>query len=136
MQSTSITCPPDPEESLGIRLPCLNLLVKKTGEDWGFELTLIDDKNVHQRIYLGSHSREGTPVPLSFRWPLKLSNYWQYFCLDLADVTNRVFKTNYVETAKIKIYANCRIRRVYFTDRLYSYHELPSDYKVKISIQG
>ncbi|TWW58332.1 Cilia- and flagella-associated protein 20 [Takifugu flavidus] len=73
MQSTSITCPPDPEESLGIRLPCLNLLVKKTGEDWGFELT---------------------------------------------------------------IYANCRIRRVYFTDRLYSYHELPSDYKVKISIQG
>uniref|UniRef100_A0A674N7K3 CFA20 domain-containing protein n=2 Tax=Takifugu rubripes TaxID=31033 RepID=A0A674N7K3_TAKRU len=136
MQSTSITCPPDPEESLGIRLPCLNLLVKKTGEDWGFELTLIDDKNVHQRIYLGSHSREGTPVPLSFRWPLKLSNYWQYFCLDLADVTNRVFKTNYVEMAKIKIYANCRIRRVYFTDRLYSYHELPSDYKVKISIQG
>lgn len=64
---------------------------------------LIDDRNVHQRIYLGSYSREGTPVPLSFRWPLTLSNNWQYFCLDLADVTKRVFRTHYVETVKIKV---------------------------------
>ncbi|CAG13510.1 unnamed protein product, partial [Tetraodon nigroviridis] len=34
------------------------------------------------------------------------------------------------------IHPNCRIQRVYFTDRLYSYQELPSDYKVNISIKG
>ncbi|CAG03684.1 unnamed protein product [Tetraodon nigroviridis] len=95
---------------------------------------MIDNNNVQRQIFLGSHSRED-PVPLSFRWSLRLSEYWQYFCIDLADVTDRVFRTKYVETVRIKIHPNCRIRRVYFTDRLYSYQELPSDYKVNISVK-
>lgn len=32
----------------------------------------------------------------------------------------------------LQIHANCRIRRVFFTDRLYSDQELPGDFKVKI----
>lgn len=32
----------------------------------------------------------------------------------------------------LQIYANCRIRRVFFTDRLYSDQELPGDFKVNI----
>lgn len=63
---------------------------------------MIDDKNVQRQIYLGNYSRENS-VPRSFCWPLRLSNYWQYFCLNLADVTNRVFMTKYVETVKIKV---------------------------------
>lgn len=64
-----------------------------------------DDNNVHQRICLGSYSGEETPIPLSFHWPLQMSNYWQYFCLNLTDVANRVLRTNYVETVKIKVCA-------------------------------
>lgn len=30
----------------------------------------------------------------------------------------------------LQIHANCRIRSVYFADRLYTYQELPDDYKV------
>lgn len=30
----------------------------------------------------------------------------------------------------LQIHANCRIRSVYFADRLYTYQELPNDYKV------
>lgn len=39
-RTTYITCPLDHEESLGIGLPVLNLLVKKSGEKWGFEITV------------------------------------------------------------------------------------------------
>ncbi|CAG03700.1 unnamed protein product [Tetraodon nigroviridis] len=39
-RTTYITCPPDPKDSLGIRLPFLNLLLKKTGEDFSFEITV------------------------------------------------------------------------------------------------
>ena len=28
--------------------------------------------------------------------------------------------TNYIETLRVQIHANCRIRRIYFSDRLYS----------------
>ena len=36
---------------------------------------------------------------------------------NLADFTRRAYGTNYVETLRVQIHANCRIRRVYFSDR-------------------
>lgn len=33
----------------------------------------------------------------------------------------------------LQIHANCRIRRVYFSDRIYSYQELPKAFKVNIA---
>lgn len=33
----------------------------------------------------------------------------------------------------LQIHANCRIRRVYFSDRVYSYQELPKAFKVNIA---
>jgi len=38
--------------------------------------------------------------------------------------------TNYIETLRMQIHANCRIRRVYFSDRLYSEEELPPEFKL------
>ena len=37
--------------------------------------------------------------------------------------------TNYIETLRMQIHANCRIRRVYFSDRLYTEDELPTEFK-------
>lgn len=34
-----------------------------------------------------------------------------------------------------QIHANCRIRRVYFSDRLYSEDELPAEFKLYLPIQ-
>lgn len=35
-----------------------------------------------------------------------------------------------METLRIQIHANCRIRRIYFCDRLYNEDELPQEYKL------
>lgn len=35
--------------------------------------------------------------------------------------------TNYIETLRVQVHANCRIRRIYFSDRLYSEEELPPE---------
>lgn len=43
--------------------------------------------------------------------------------------------TNYVETLRVQIHANCRIRRIYFSDRLYSEEELPPEFKLFLPIQ-
>ena len=37
--------------------------------------------------------------------------------------------TNYIETLRMQIHSNCRIRRVYFSDRLYTEDELPTEFK-------
>lgn len=36
---------------------------------------------------------------------------------NLSDFTRRAYGTNYVETLRVQIHANCRIRRVYFSER-------------------
>jgi hypothetical protein len=35
-----------------------------------------------------------------------------------------------------QIHANCRIRRVYFADRLYAEDELPAEFKLYLPIQS
>ncbi|CAG03699.1 unnamed protein product, partial [Tetraodon nigroviridis] len=132
-RTTYITCPPELGEKLSIKQPILNLLVKKTGEDFTFEITVIDDKNIQRRIILTTFTKKMKPMMYSGFVPLKLSTFWDHININLTTVTNEIFGAKYVETVKIKIHPNCRIRRVYFTDRLYSQRELPSDYKKKIS---
>ena len=62
--------------------------------------------------------------------PMRLDEGWNQIQFNLADFTRRAYGTNYVETLRVSIHANCRLRRVYFADRLYSEQELPKDYKL------
>ena len=52
------------------------------------------------------------------------------------DFTRRAYGTNYIETLRVQIHANCRIRRVYFSDRLYSEDELPAEFKLYLPVQN
>jgi Protein of unknown function (DUF667) len=40
----------------------------------------------------------------------------------------------YVRILRVQIHANCRIRRIYFSDRLYSEDELPPEFKLFLPI--
>ncbi len=42
--------------------------------------------------------------------------------------------TNYVETLRVQIHANCRLRRVYFSERLYAEEELPPEFKLFLPV--
>lgn len=67
--------------------------------------------------------------------PMRLDEGWNQIQFHLADFTRRAYGTNYVETLRIQLHANCRIRRVYFCDRLYSEDELPPEFKLFLPIQ-
>ncbi|CAG5091737.1 Oidioi.mRNA.OKI2018_I69.PAR.g13220.t1.cds [Oikopleura dioica] len=66
-------------------------------------------------------------TPLSARCRCAWRNQIQ---LNLSDFTQRAYGTNYIETLRVQIHANCRIRRVYFFDQLYSEDELPAEFKL------
>lgn len=63
--------------------------------------------------------------------PLCLSDGWNQVQLNLAEFTERTFGTAYVETVRIQIHANCRLRRVYFSEQLYTNDQLPNDYRLQ-----
>merc|ERR1712100_906225 len=54
---------------------------------------------------------------------------------NLSDFTRRAYGTNYIETLRVQIHANCRLRRIYFSDRLYSEEELPPEFKLFLPVQ-
>lgn len=67
--------------------------------------------------------------------PLKMDEGWNQIQLNLADLTRRAYGTNYAETLRVQIHANCRVRRIYFADRLYSEEELPPEFKLYLPVQ-
>jgi hypothetical protein len=60
---------------------------------------------------------------------------WNQIQFNLADFTKRAYGTNYVETLRVQVHANCRLRRIYFSDRLYSEEELPPEFKLYLPMQ-
>ena len=47
----------------------------------------------------------------------------------------RAHGTNYAETVRVTVHANCRVRRIYFADRPYGEEELPPEFKLFLPIQ-
>nr|KAF6285403.1 cilia and flagella associated protein 20 [Myotis myotis] len=68
--------------------------------------------------------------------PMRLDDGWNQIQFNLSDFTRRAYGTNYIETLRVQIHANCRIRRVYFSDRLYSEDELPAEFKLYLPVQN
>lgn len=67
--------------------------------------------------------------------PMKLDEGWNQIQFNLQDFTKRAYGTNFVETLSIQIHANCRIRRIYFSDKVYSEEDLLPEYKLFLPIQ-
>lgn len=57
--------------------------------------------------------------------PLRLVKGWNYVVVDLADLTHRLFGSEYRQAIRVRVFANCRVRRIFFHDVLLQEHELP-----------
>jgi Protein of unknown function (DUF667) len=96
---------------------------------------ILDDKNVRRRFRASNYQSTTRVKPFICTMPMRLDEGWNQIQFNLSDFTRRAYGTNYVETLRVQIHANCRIRRVYFSDRLYSEDELPAEFKLFLPIQ-
>ena len=62
--------------------------------------------------------------------PLKLESGWNEVRFDMADFCRRSYGTELFEISRVTIHANCRLRRVYFTEKSYREDELPGEFKL------
>jgi len=130
------TCPADPNKTLGIKLPFLVMIIKNLKKYFTFEVTVLDDKEVRRRFRASNYQSTTRVKPFICTMPMRLDEGWNQIQFNLSDFTRRAYGTNYIETLRVQIHANCRIRRIYFSDRLYSEDELPPEFKLFLPTKG
>ncbi|TPX74221.1 hypothetical protein CcCBS67573_g04511 [Chytriomyces confervae] len=129
-----ITCPSQQNRTLGIKLPFLVMIIKNLKKYFTFEVQVLDDKNVRRRFRASNYQSTTRVKPFICTMPMRLDDGWNQIQFNLSDFTRRAYGTNYIETLRVQIHANCRIRRIYFSDRLYSEEmSLPVPGSVKTS---
>lgn len=129
-----ITCPANPKQTLGIKLPFLVLIIKNMKRYFSFEVTVLDDKNIRRRFRASNYQSSTKVKPFICTMPMRLDEDWNQIQFNLSDFTRRAYGTNYIETLRVQVHANCRIRRLYFTDRLYAEEELPPEFNLFIPV--
>ncbi|XP_030557136.1 cilia- and flagella-associated protein 20 [Drosophila novamexicana] len=130
VSTTFIHCPSDCKAELGIKLPFLVLLIKNMHKYFCFEVKIQDDQRFMRRFRVSNFQSKTSVKPFCTAMPMGMSPGWNQIQFNLADFTRRAYGSNYLETVSLQVHANVRIRRVYFTDKLYTEAELPNDYKL------
>lgn len=134
VSTTFITCPSQPQASLGIKLSYLVLIVKNLKRYFSFEIEILDDKGVRRRFRASNFTSITRVKHFMCNMPLRMDDGWNQIGFNLTDFVKRAYGTNYVETIRVTVNANCRLRRIYFADRLYSEDELPAEFKLYLPI--
>jgi hypothetical protein len=142
VSTTYITCPAENKSkgtrrtktTLGIKLPFLVMIIKNMRKYFTFEVQVLDDKNVRRRFRASNYQSTTRVKPFICTMPMRLDEGWNQIQFNLSDFTRRAYGTNYIETLRVQIHANCRIRRIYFSDRLYSEDELPPEFKLFLPV--
>jgi hypothetical protein len=125
-----VRCPKEKDKTLGIKLPFFLIIVKNMNRHFTLEIEIIDDRKVHRQFRMSNYQSTTHINPSICTIPMRLDDGWNQIQLNLSDFTRRVYGTNYVETLRVQIHANCRLRRIYFADKLYSEEELPPEFKL------
>ncbi|KAI8078290.1 DUF667-domain-containing protein [Gilbertella persicaria] len=133
LSNTYITCPPL-SRNLGIKLPYLVLIVKNLNRYFSFEVEVMDDKNEKRRLRASNYQISTRVKPYMLTMPMRLDPGWNQIVFNLGDYVKKGYGTNYTETNRVTVHANCRIRRIYFTDRTYNEDELPAEFKLFLPI--
>ncbi|KAI9278566.1 hypothetical protein BDA99DRAFT_492519 [Phascolomyces articulosus] len=135
LSETYITCPALLDRTLGIKLPFIILIAKNLGKYFSFEIQVLDDKGETRRFRASNYQVATRVKPYITTMPMRLDPGWNQIVFNLADYVKRAYGTNYVETTRVTVHANCRLRRIYFTDRLYAEEELPAEFKLFLPVQ-
>lgn len=132
--TTFISCPKN-KQVLGIRLPFLVMIVKNLKRYFSFEITILDDKGMRRRFRISNFQSTTKIKPFCTTMPIGLSGGWNQIQFNLSDFTKRAYGTQFLETLRVQVHANVRLRRIYFADRLYTEEELPQDYKLYLPME-
>ena len=112
VNSTYITSPPPGMPSLGISLPILVLIVKNLKRYFTYQVLILDDQNLRRRFRMTNIPGFNRKLPTVFTFPITLEEGWNELATNLSELCARVYGTRYIETLRIEIHPNCKLREV------------------------
>ncbi|KAL0233870.1 hypothetical protein PCE1_002375 [Barthelona sp. PCE] len=74
--TTYISCPKDPQETLGIKLPFLVIICKNLRKYFSFEITILDDKGSRRRFRASNYQSATRVKPFICTMPMRLDENW------------------------------------------------------------
>jgi hypothetical protein len=113
-----------------MKLPLLVLHVKNLTKFVRIELVLSDTAGRVLNVSLSNRQSVVRAKTQSASLPLKLAPGWNRICLDLRTVCARAFGAQFHSCAGVRVFANCRIWRLFFQQRDYADDELPAHLRV------
>ncbi|KAG9509865.1 Cilia- and flagella-associated protein 20, partial [Fragariocoptes setiger] len=135
VSTTFITCPKTGlERNLGIKLPIFVMIMKGLNRYFTFEIEILDDTKTKRRFRASNFQSETKVRDNICTMPLRLEHGWNQITLNLPDYCRRAYCTNYVETVRLTVNANCKLRRIYFCDKVYPEEELPAEFKLCLPV--
>ena len=127
VSTTHVTCLADPTKTLGVKLP----IMKNLKKDFTLEIQAFDDKEVRRRFRASDYQNTTRVKPFICTMPMRLDEGWNQIQCYLPDLTRRAYGTNYCETLRVQLHANCRTRRIYSSDRRFRASNYLSTTRVK-----
>ena len=129
-ESTYITIPRESHEVLHMQLPIFSAVIKFLGKFFFIDITVLDDTKTKRTFKISDTITRAHVKNNISKIPMKLINGWNNVTINLSDFVKRAYGTNYVETLRVTLHANCRIRRAYFSNRVLNEDEIPSEYRL------
>ncbi|GIY05755.1 cilia- and flagella-associated protein 20 [Caerostris darwini] len=129
--TTYIAAPEDIRMKMDCTMPILVLIVEYLEQPFTIEFSVKDSRNMKRKFRLSTCQISSKLSSLMCHMPLELQKGWNQTEIDLQALTMLSYNTNYVEFLMIYIYANCRLKKVYFADKKYDESELPVGFSIK-----
>lgn len=130
-KSSFIIFPDSSGKFIGSPYPFLVMQIKNMQKFVSMEFDILDDANKVRTIHTSNKQSLLKIIDQSIcTLPLSMDDGWNLIVIDLQSLCMKIFKTQYKYCMTVKIFANCRLRRIYFSRDLYQENELPEDYQV------
>ena len=111
-------------------LPYIIMHAKNLGKYFEILIEIMDSGRQQRKITISNHQSACRVKPFECSLPWNIGDGWNYTCLNLKDITQRAFGTEYFKTVCVQVFSNCRVWRLYFADREYADCELPPPLRV------
>eukprot|EP01090_Pellita_catalonica_P012846 TRINITY_DN2895_c0_g1_i3.p1 TRINITY_DN2895_c0_g1~~TRINITY_DN2895_c0_g1_i3.p1 ORF type:complete len:194 (-),score=12.27 TRINITY_DN2895_c0_g1_i3:122-703(-) len=132
IKNTYLSCPVDPNNTLGIHLSYLVFTLKNLGKFFSFEIEVLDDTKEIRCIRASNFQSKVRATKDICTMPLTLDQGWNTVQMDLQAVLKQAYGTSYQETRRITVHANCRIRRIFFAQDAPKFDTIPPEFKLFI----
>ncbi|KAK1928464.1 Cilia- and flagella-associated protein 20 [Phytophthora citrophthora] len=116
--------------SLHIRLRHLVVVLKNVEQHVSLEIHVADDRGVRRRFRLSTFQKKSAVHPQLVLLPLHLDSGWNQVQVDLAELLYTSYKGRYAHAISVQLHACCRVRRIYFAEKMLPESQLPAEFRL------